>query len=152
MSAWITLTVRDLEAARHAELVDAVRRKATSVGQPDPVPVAIAKIVEEIRGCIGFKSPALLDADTATIAPNLVELCVQKVARTLMPRVGRSLTEDERADEKTYQRRLEQLKDGEWPVDLPENSTAATAQTPSSGISVAKSTRRRATRRILESL
>lgn len=124
MPAWSTLTVRDLEAARHAELVDAVRRKATSVGQPDPVPVAIAKIVEEIRGCVAFSGKYQVDADPATIAPNLVDLAVQKIARVLMPRVGRSLSEDERDDEKTYQKRLVDLRDGNWPVSSPDTPAA----------------------------
>lgn len=150
MPAWTTITIADLQAARHAELVAAVLRKAKAIGQADPIAATITKIVGEVRGCIGFKSPTLLDADTATIAPNLVDLCVQKIARVLMARIGRALNDDEKADEKTYQRRLDQLKDGEWPVDAPENSTAPTAQTPSSGISVASSTRRRATRRTLE--
>ncbi len=118
-AAWQTLTIADLQAARHAELVDAVQRKAKAIGQADPIPVAIAKVVAEVRGVIAFSGRYSVDATTTTIAPNLADLCVQKISRSLMPRIGRALTEDEKAEEKVYQKRLEDLRDGSWPVDEP---------------------------------
>jgi hypothetical protein len=124
MPAWVNITVADLQAARHAELVDAVQRKAKAVGQVDPVPVAIAKIVNEVLGCVAFSGKYVVDADPTKMAPNLVELCVQKIARTLMPRIGRSLSEDERDEEKTYRATLKDLKNGEWPVDAPATPAA----------------------------
>lgn len=122
--SWETISVRDLEDARHAELVDAVRRKALAVNQPDPLPKLIQDTIDEIRGCIGFKSAALLDSDVAKIARNLKPLAIDKIARRMVARIGRSLSDSERDEEKVYQRRLEDLKNGEWPVDAPDTATA----------------------------
>lgn len=140
MPAWITIAVADIEAARHADLVEAVRRKALALGQTDPLPELIAATVMEIRGCIGFRSASTLDADTTTLAPNLVPLAVQKIARVMKGRIGKALDEGERDDERTYQKRLDQLKDGEWPVDAPANPVASNAQAPAGAAGAVVST------------
>lgn len=123
--SWETITVRDLEDARHADLVAAVRRKALGQNQADPLPALIQDTIDELRGCIGFKRATLLDSDTTKLAPNLKPLAIDKIARRMGKRLERTLTETERDEEKIYQKRLEQIKDGEWPVDAPDTETSA---------------------------
>lgn len=152
MSAWEPIIIRDLEDARHAELVEAVRRKALAIGQPDPLPKLIQDTIDEIRGCIGFKSPTKLDADETKLARNLKPLTIGKIAREMVLRLGRTWSDTDDKAESTYQKRLEQLRDGDWPVDAPDTAIAATAQAPASGISVAKKTKRLSTRHTLGAL
>ena len=133
MATWRTITIADLQHARHAELVDAVQKRAKAVGQEDPIAAAIAKVVGEVRGVINFSGRYTVDEDGDTMAPNLIDLCVQKIARVLMPRIGRALTTDETAEEKIYQKRLEDLRDATWPVDASDTpaTTATVAVTKS---------------------
>jgi len=150
--AWITLTTRDLQEARHADLVEAVRRTALGLGQPDPLPGIIQGVIDELRGCIGFSGAYRVDSDPAKIAPNLADLAVQKIARVMQPRIGRDLSDDDRSAEATYQKRLEALNQGKWPVDTPVDATFAPSVQTTTGVEIARSTTRRATRDSLRGL
>ncbi len=128
MPAWQTLTTADLLNAGHKDIVEAASRRATALGQPDPVPALITAVVNEVRSCIGFRNANQVDSTAGTIAPNLANLCVLKIVRSLKKRLQIKLTDDEGIDEKTYQTRLNQLKEGEWPVDAPVTPVAPTTQ------------------------
>lgn len=131
--SWITLTAADLEDARVAELVTAAREQDLAVGQTDPVPRRIQTIVDELRRAIRFGG-APLDIDAAKIPAGLKELAVEKIVRALKGRLLLPLTDDEKEAEKLYQRRLEQLSRGEWPVDVtdtPESTVSVTQPTAS---------------------
>lgn len=147
------MTAADLTDARAAQLVEAVRLKVREPGQRDPLAGLIDGVVGELRGCIGFKSPAKLSATAGTLPPNLIYLAKEKICRVMKARIAMALTDAERDDEKTYQTRLTQLRDGEWPVDLPSDPQDATAQESSGGgVEVVTSTTRRATREKLAGL
>ena len=128
MPAWITITNVDLMSGRYSAYVTAVQTKATNAGQADPTPTMIADTVNELRGMIGFRSPQLIDANPATIAPNLKELAIEKICRRLKLWLNLPLAAGELEDEKIYQKRLENLRDGTWPVDIPLTPVAPTAQ------------------------
>lgn len=142
MPAWITITLADLNDARVAELVDALRKEELGAGQTDPMPRRIQTVVDEIRRCIAFCPSTPLDANTATIPAGLKDQAVEKIVRGLKGRLLLPLTDDEKDAEKLYQRRLEQLTRGEWPVDKPD-TLAATPTVERSGASQVVSSDRR---------
>lgn len=152
MKAWLLLTTRDLEEARHGRLVEAVRREALGLGQPDPLPGLIQGVIDEVRGVIGFSGAAKLDANPAKIAPNLADLVVQKVARVMAGRLNRELSASERDDERTYQSRLEALRTGEWPVDAPTDPITAPSAQGTTGAQLLHKPTRVATRTKLSGL
>jgi hypothetical protein len=151
MPAWITITDTDLMADRYSAWVTSVQAKAAAAGQSDPTPTMIANVTAEIRGMIGFRSPQLLDATTTTVPPNLKSLAVDKIGRMLKLWLNVTLTEGELADERIYQKRLEDLRDGKWPVDVPINAAPPTAQA-GTGAELVRSARRQMTRERLRGL
>lgn len=131
---WITLTLADLNDARVAELVAALRQEELGAGQTDPMPRRIQTVVDEIRRCIGFCPSTPLDANTAALPPGLKDLAVEKIVRGLKGRLLMPLTDDEKEAEKLYQRRLEQLTRCEWPVDKPDTLIAASPVQAAGGV------------------
>ena len=127
MPAWSTLTADDLNASSVAGKVALIRATATRKSLPDPVPAAIALITGELRGAIGFSGRYLLDVDTTTLPPSLLDLAVKKIVRDLSKAVSFPLTADEAADERTYESRLDKIRTGSWPIETPANPVATPA-------------------------
>ena len=102
--------------------------KALQSAQADPLPVLIAQVTEQLRGSVGFRTPALLDATAGTLPPNLVPDAIGEIIRRLKMRLNKTLNDDERIAASGYRKLLAALNAGEWPVDAPLNSMPATAQ------------------------
>lgn len=149
--SWITITLADLNDARVAELVEALRTEALGAGQTDPMPRRIQTVIDEIRRCIRFGN-AILDADVAKIPAGLKDMAVEKIVRGLKGRLLQPLTDDEKDAEKLYQRRLEQLTKGEWPVDTTDNPEATPTVTKTASSEVVDYDSRRVTRDDLRGL
>ncbi|MES2692784.1 MAG: hypothetical protein V4773_04870 [Verrucomicrobiota bacterium] len=149
---WTHIVLLDLQDARVAELIDALRQEALGSGQTDPMPRVIQTAIDELRRCVAFCPNTPLDADTAAIPAGLKDLVVQKIVRTLKGRLQLPLDADEKEAEKLYQRRLEQLTRGEWPVDTPTTPIATSPVSPTRGIELANSTPRQFTRSTLGGL
>lgn len=143
---WTQIVLLDLQDARVAELVDALRQEALGSGQTDPMPRIIQTVVDEVRRCIAFCSSTPLDADTAAIPAGMKDHVVQKIFRTMKGRLLQPLTDDEKEQEKLYQRRLEQLTRCEWPVDVPTNPIATPPVAPAGGVELASASPRKFTR------
>ena len=137
MPAWITITSADLNDARVAELVEAVRKEELGAGQTDPLARRIQTVTDEIRLCIAFCATTPLDADTTTIPTGLKDLAVEKIFRGLKGRLLIPLTDDEKEAEKLFQRRLEQLTRCEWPVDQPDTPATTVTVQPHTGVELA---------------
>ena len=142
--SWITITLSDLNDARVAELIDALRKEELGAGQTDPMSRRIQTVVDEIRRCIGNCTSTPLDADTTKIPPGLKDLAVEKIVRGLKGRLLLSLTDDEKDAEKLYQRRLEQLTRCEWPVDKPDTPITENPVQSKSGVEQASGDCRKA--------
>ena len=145
--SWTTITLSDLNDARVAELIDALRKEELGAGQTDPMPRRIQVVVDEIRRCISFCANTPLDNDATKIPPGLKDLAVEKIVRGLKGRLLLPLTDDEKDAEKLYQRRLEQLTRGEWPVDKPDTPITDAPVQPTSGAELAGTPGRRAVTR-----
>jgi len=152
MPAWITLSLADLNDARVAELVEALRTEALGSGQTDPMARTIQMVIDEVRRCIAFCPRTPLDADTTAIPAGLKDMAVQKIVRTLKGRLLLPLSDDEKEAEKLYQKRLEQLTRCEWPVDIPATPITTTPVQPSGGVSLVNSSTRQASRAKLAGL
>lgn len=152
MPAWITITAADLDEARVAELVAALRQEALGVGQSDPMPGIIQKIVDEVRSCISFCHSTRLDVDPAKIPANLKDMVVQKVIRVMKARLLQPQSDDEKAEEATYQRRLVLLTKCEWPVDTTETPIAVATVQPQGSVELASAGKRFATQEGLSGL
>ncbi len=150
---WINLTATDLLATGHKDLVEAASRKATALGQPDPIPALIQNTIAEINSQIGFRSPGMVDADPTRLAPNLKSAALKKIGRELKGRLQLKLNIDEVSDEKSYQKLLLELREGKAPVDATDNPVAGLAQ-PAGGTGAALVThsRRRLTERTLRGI
>lgn len=127
MPAWITVTLADLNDARVAELIDALRKEELGAGQTDPMPRRIQTVIDEVRRFTAKCASTPLDIDTTKIPPSTKDNAVEEIVRRLKKRLLISLTDDEVRDDKKYQAMLEDLRDGKWPVDATD--TPATTPT-----------------------
>lgn len=149
---WISIVLTDLHDARVAELIEALRQEALGSGQSDPMPRILQCVVDEMRRCIAFCASTPLDADDTTIPAGLKGLAVNKVVREMKARLLLPQTAEEADAEGLYQRRLEQLTRGEWPVDIPTNSPAASPVAAVTGVELASGSPRLVSRTTLGGL
>lgn len=152
MSSWITISLAELNDARVAELIAALRQEELGSGQTDPMPRRIQTVVDEVRRCIAKCPSTRLDADTTKIPPGLKDMTVEKIVRGLKGRLLMPLTDDEKDAERLYQKRLEQLTRCDWPVDITDNPIAIDPVLPTGGAEIVTSTTRKATRGKLNGL
>ena len=138
MSDWITLTLADLQEARVAKLIESLRTKALASGQADPMQGAVDKAVGELRAAIGFSGKYRLDATPGTIPPSLHDLAVQRVVRLLQGRLLMELSPEQVEDKRTYEKRLEQLNVGKWPIEQPAAVAASPVQSTEGGCEIAR--------------
>jgi hypothetical protein len=149
---WITLTVTALNDAKAATLISAVQTTSLASGQGDPIPALISQIVEELRGAIGFSGKYGVSETEGTIPPNLKDMAVQKIVRICKRRLEQTLNQDDRDDEASYQKRLDYIRRGEWPIDQPDDPLATAPSTPNGKVSEVRAPARRFTRAQLDNL
>lgn len=123
---WIQIGIGDLQNARAGPLVLAMQQTALSTGQSDPTPDIIAEASDEVLGVIGFSGRYTMDAAYGTetpnrIPPNLKRLVVEKICRIFKGRLNMALLPQEVQDERDYQTRLRDIREGRWPIDLTDN-------------------------------
>ncbi len=121
MPNWTEITLDLLNAANMTGIVEALREEATSRGMADPWPETCAQVTDELRACIGFSGKYQLDADTAAIPRGLLRFALGRIVREISRRVGRSLSADEKDDDKLFEKRLDQIRVGQWPIEPPDN-------------------------------
>lgn len=128
MSNWIQITDGDLDDAKVAELIDALRQEALREEPPqgDPVPNIIAFVVDEIRNCIRMCNNTPVDVDPLKISKNLKEMAVAKIVRVAQGRLQMPFSDEQKEEERLYQKRLVMLTKCEWPVKKPEDPEVTT--------------------------
>jgi len=134
MSNWPSITIDDLNDAKVAALVDALRTAALAEGQTDPSPRIIQSVVSRIRAEVKGCAKNLLDADITTIPNDLKDIAVRMILRKMKGRLEIPLTEDEVREMKDDVRYLERVSACAVPVDQPDNpvegETQAVSGTP----------------------
>lgn len=152
MPAWITPSADDMNEARVAELITALRQEALGAGQADPLAGIISKVVNEVRSCIGFCAATVLDADTTKVPANLKDMVVQKIVRTMKGRLLMPLSDDETKEETVYQQRLRLLTECAWPVDVTDDPISTVTVSPAQSTPKITPRCRRATREDAEGI
>jgi hypothetical protein len=146
---WIPITTTDLNDAKVAALVDALRTAALGDGQDDPSPEVIASVVSRIRVEVSRKNRT--DADETRIPKSLKSLAVRMILAALKNRLEMPLTEDERRQEDRDERYLLRIAKGEVPVETPETPTTPQVES-NAGVTLASKSSRRMNRSQLEGL
>jgi hypothetical protein len=141
---WISVSLSDLQNAQAGPLVVAMQSTALASGQSDPTPQVICDTSDEILGAIGFSGRYLMDASQGTfgsgtpnlIPPNLKNFCVKRVIRTCKGRLNMAPNAMDIEDERTYQRTLELLRKGQYPVDLTNNPSGSNVSIKSGSVAL----------------
>ncbi len=121
MPAWITITSTDLNDAKVAALVDALRTAALASGQADPTVEIIAGITAEIRSNIAGCRTNVLDIDATTIPRELKALACRMVVREAQSRLQLELNADEKTEQTRDDERLKAIRSCDLPVEAPDN-------------------------------
>jgi len=146
MPNWISITVTDLNDAKVAALVDALRTAALAEGQTDPTRRITQEVVDYIRRKIASCAKNLLDADTAAIPAGLKAMCVDLVLARMKGRLEIELTQDERDRITRHESDLNRIAACTDVVEQPDNAIAAPVQ----AISSTPSMKERASRPVWE--
>lgn len=132
---WATIVENDLNNARAAGIILAAKTTVLATGQANPIPDLIAQVQAEVRGMVGFSGRYPLDADSDTsIPPNLKNMTVQKICREVFRRLNLPLTDQDRADEQDYERILNLIGEGKYPIGAPDNIATTNPDLPTNSV------------------
>lgn len=129
MSRWISITVADLNDAKLASYVTALRTKALDAGQTDPAPRLTQAVADRIRRKIASCRQNRLDADATTIPQGLKEMAVDFILADLKGRLEIALEPDEGKRIATWEKDLGAIARCEEVVEQPDDAIAAPVQT-----------------------
>lgn len=122
--SWTTITLLDLNDARVAELVTALRSEELGAGQTDPMPRRIQAVITQVRDFIALCAATPVDTDATLIPASTKDEATEEIIRRLKKRLLQPLGDDEIRGEKRYNDMLAALRDGIWPVDTPDDPIA----------------------------
>lgn len=127
---WIAVGLIDLQNAQAGPLVVAFQSTALAAGQPDPTAQVIADVSDEILGSIGFSGRYTMDASQGTVFPNVIppnlkNMAVKKICRLMKGRLEMPLRTDEIEEGRTYERTLDALRRGAFPIDATNNPSGS---------------------------
>jgi len=126
--SWTTITVSDLKDAKVSALVEACRTAALGAGQADPVPGIISNVITRVRAEVASCEENSLDADVATIPADLKTLACRMIMREAVSRLRKSLTDDEREEQRNDLRYLERIAEGKVKVSSTDNPISTEVQ------------------------
>ena len=132
MPAWTTLTLDQLRAANLLGAVEQLRAGARARQLPDPWLSVPGQVIDELRAAIAFGGTTP-DATAGSLPRSQLLAVAKKIVRELKRALSVPLSTDEVDDEKLYQRRLEQLTTGAWPVEPPDTALAPPTVPPAQG-------------------
>jgi hypothetical protein len=95
---------------------------------------------------IGFSGKYIADQDTTALPGSLRDLAIKKIIRAMTVAVNLALTADEKDDERTYESRLDKIRQGQWPIELADNPVAVPVVQTSVVVPVTKPRPRQFTR------
>lgn len=132
---WIQVALVDLQNVQAGPLViafqsTALYTPASGPVQTDPTTQVIADVSAEVLGAVGYSGRYTMDASQGTltpdvIPPNLKRFVVGKVVRLMRERLEMSITALQVEDEKVYQRTLDLIRNGRYPVDASSNPSGS---------------------------
>jgi hypothetical protein len=131
MPRWNPVTVSDLQDAKVAKLVTALRTKALADGQTDPVERVIASVVTDIRRKVASCRANRTDADATTIPASLLPLACDLIIFRLKLRLEIPLTDDERTNQSTHERTLNRIASCDDVIEQPDDAAAPAVEVTS---------------------
>ncbi len=133
MPLWIPITIDDLNNAKIAALVDALRTAALAVGQSERSVAIIQAVVDRVRRKISSCRQNRLDANVATIPQGLKDDVVKLIIADLKNALEEDLTPAEitelsriNADLNRIAACLDVVEQPDDAIDAPVQSTAGT--------------------------
>jgi hypothetical protein len=124
MPNWIPITIGTLYEAKIAALVDACSSAAKKAGQADRAPGIIQGVVDEVRNAVASCSANRVDGDETTIPKSLRRACVVMILAQLKGALEEPLTDDERDELKSVERKLGQVAACKLKVEQPDTPVA----------------------------
>jgi hypothetical protein len=140
MANWIPITVGDLEDAKIAKLVTALREKALKESQTDPTPRLTQKVVDRIRRRIANNNKNKLDSDVTKIPKGLLWVGTILVLAEMKGRLEMVLTKDEDKAVDKAEAELDKIANGEA-VEEPDNPIDAPVQQAAGSPTISKNRR-----------
>lgn len=144
MSQWISITIADLNNAKIAALVDALRTAARAAGEAERSAEIIQRVVDRMRRKIASCRQNRLDADLTTIPQGLKDDAIKLIIADLKNALEEDLTSAETSEISRINADLNRIAACQDVVEQPDNPIDApvqsTAGTPSIG-DVARQTR-----------
>lgn len=128
--AWITLTDTDLETRFAGAELTALRQKALSTGQSDPVPVVLDEVIDLVRGYVAAHTVNQL-AVGATIPAKLKTASLAIARYELLNRLSMRVSDDRKQAYLDAIRLLEQVARGQFAIDEPEEAEENSFAAPS---------------------
>lgn len=146
---WIPITLANLEDAKLAKLVTALRTKALKETPPqdDPTPRVTQKVVDRIRRKIASNRRNRLDADTTTIPKGLLDMGVDFVLAELKGRLEMTLTPEEVERIARHETDLNRIASGTDVVEQPDDAIDADVQETSGSPTISHCRREERNRR-----
>jgi hypothetical protein len=141
MANWVAISIDNLNNAKIAALVDALRTSALEVGQTERSAEIIEGVVNRIRAEVKGCATNQLDSDETKIPKDLKDLAVRMILRALKSAVEEPLMEDERADRDADERYLIRVSKCEVPIATPDDPIAGEVQAGGSVEIVSEPTR-----------
>lgn len=140
---WLPITLADLEDAKLAKLVTALREKALKATPPqsDPTPRVTQKVVDRIRRKIASCANNQLDADATTIPAGLLGMGVDFILAELKGRLELALTDDERKRLDRHETDLNRIAECKEVVEQPDDAIDAPVQATSGTPSITEGRR-----------
>jgi hypothetical protein len=144
MPNWIPITLAELDDAKLAKLVDALRQKALRAVPPqtDPTPRLTQKVVNRIRRKIGNNPNNKLDADETKIPKGLLGVATVLILAEMKGRLEMALTTDENKAVDRAESDLQEVADGQA-IEEPDDPIAAPVQTTAGSPTVTECRRER---------
>lgn len=136
--SWTPILPADLEDAKVAALVTALRSAALGENQTDPAERIIAGVVVRIRTEVAGCPQNRLDADESKIPGSLKDLALRMVVRQMMSRLKKALSEDERTEQANDLKYLERISKCGVPIETPDNPITPPVESASGGFEVVR--------------
>jgi len=140
--SWTTITTADLNNAKLAPLMDALRSAALADGQGDPVDAITLTCIDRVRRKIAACRTNQVDADSTKIPQSLKALVCRMIIREAKDRLEIELTTTETEQWRVDEKELNAIASCEMPIDDSDNATAPEVQSTQPGPTINARTRR----------
>jgi hypothetical protein len=138
--SWTTIEESDLEDAKVAALVTALRTKALGTTQTDPFENIRQNVILNIRAEIASSNKWQLDIDENKVPRDLKSLACRMIYREMATRLQEPLSADEVREEQNDNEILKAIREGKRAVAATETPLVADEVQSGSGVEVVTQT------------